>query len=47
MKIHKVTFMICEHCKHMVYDVTSYDDYHFHKNVIPDMECPKCKKKAS
>ena len=24
-----------------------YDDRNFHENVIPEMECPKCGKKAS
>jgi len=36
----------CEHCEYEFED-TGYDDEHFHKNVVPDMECKKCKKKAS
>lgn len=35
----------CEHCGHEVKD-SGYDDEFFHKNVIPDMTCPKCKQKA-
>jgi rubrerythrin len=36
---------ICEHCNHE-YESSGYDDTYFHKKVIPDMECPECKKKA-
>ena len=36
----------CEHCKHELKG-SGYDDYYFHNTVIPDMECPKCKKTAS
>jgi len=36
---------ICEHCG-FEKEMTGYDDINFHKNVIPDMECPKCHKKA-
>ena len=35
----------CEHCGHE-YEGSGYDDANFHNNVVPDMECPKCKKKA-
>lgn len=36
----------CEHCGHEKED-WGYDDRNFHDNVIPDMECPKCGKKAN
>lgn len=36
----------CEHCSHKR-NGYGYDDSHFHNNVIPDMECEKCGKKAS
>jgi len=39
--------MICEHCKHIQKDVGGYDDAYFHKNVIPNMKCSQCGKKAS
>lgn len=35
----------CEHCGHEREGV-GYDDSNFHKNVIPDMACKKCGKKA-
>lgn len=35
----------CEHCGHRERK-SGYDDAHFHQNVIPDMECSKCGKKA-
>ena len=35
----------CEHCGHTV-EGSGYDDANFHENVVPDMECPSCKKKA-
>ncbi len=31
----------CEHCGHTE-KAPGYDDEHFHKNVIPKMECNKC-----
>ena len=33
----------CEHCGHE-YKSFGYDDTNFHKNVIPKIACPKCKK---
>lgn len=36
----------CEHCDHE-FEGAGYDDAYFHEKVIPNMECPKCKKKAS
>jgi transcription elongation factor Elf1 len=54
MKIKKITsqsrrdFMAiyeCEHCGHEV-KRHGYDDRNFHENVIPQMECNKCGKKA-
>jgi len=35
----------CEHCSH-THKGSGYDDTNFHQNVIPDMECPECGKKA-
>jgi transcription elongation factor Elf1 len=35
----------CEHCGQVSQD-TGYDDANFHENVIPDMVCGKCGKKA-
>jgi len=37
---------ICEHCGYEK-EGYGYDDTNFHQNVIPDMECEKCNKKAS
>lgn len=31
----------CEHCGH-TQEGSGYDDPHFHKNVIPAMECKVC-----
>jgi len=36
---------ICEHCNHEE-EKRGYDDLHFHTEVIPEMECEKCGKKA-
>jgi ribosomal protein L37AE/L43A len=55
MKIKKITsqhrrdfqaIYECEHCGHTK-EGYGYDDANFHQNVIPKMECDKCKKKAS
>ena len=35
----------CEHCGDVEVG-TGYDDAHFHRDVIPDMVCKKCGKKA-
>ena len=35
----------CEHCEATEED-TGYDDSFFHKEVIPNMECKACGKKA-
>lgn len=35
----------CEHCGETIKG-DGYDDYNFHHNVIPDMVCEKCGKKA-
>ena len=37
---------ICEHCGH-TREGHGYDDTNFHQNVIPNMKCEKCGKKAS
>ena len=36
----------CEHCG-ATCDGIGYDDTNFHQNVIPDMTCFKCDKKAA
>lgn len=36
----------CEHCGNTK-EGWGYDDYNFHHNVIPKMECEKCGKKSS
>ena len=35
----------CEHCGYTE-ERGGYDDTYFHNNVIPNMECKKCGKKA-
>ena len=35
----------CEHCGNTVED-SGYDDSYFHQNVIPNMTCKECGKKA-
>jgi predicted RNA-binding Zn-ribbon protein involved in translation (DUF1610 family) len=37
---------ICEHCGYEE-EKSGYDDRNFHENVIPDMQCPECGRKAS
>jgi len=37
---------VCEHCGNEE-EGSGYDDTYFHDNVIPDMACNKCGKKAS
>lgn len=36
----------CDHCGD-THQASGYDDTNFHQNVIPDMVCKKCGKKAS
>ena len=36
----------CEHCGHTEKG-QGYDDEYFHSNVVPNMQCKKCGKKAS
>ena len=36
---------VCEHCGDE-HEESGYDDANFHQNVIPNMKCPKCGKKA-
>lgn len=54
MKIKEVTsqyrrdftaIYICEHCGNVV-ALGGYDDEYFHTEVIPDMICKKCGKRA-
>jgi predicted RNA-binding Zn-ribbon protein involved in translation (DUF1610 family) len=33
----------CEHCGH-THKGSGYDDDNFHRNVVPNMNCPKCGK---
>ncbi len=35
----------CEHCGYEKED-RGYDDWNFHHNVIPNMVCPQCGRKA-
>jgi len=35
----------CEHCGETI-EGFGYDDANFHQNVIPNMKCKKCDKKA-
>ena len=37
---------VCEHCG-FEKEMKGYDDANFHENVIPEMKCEKCGKKAS
>ena len=36
---------VCEHCGHES-EGSGYDDTNFHRNVIPNMTCTSCGKKA-
>jgi len=54
MKIKKITSQSrrdfhaiyeCEHCGDE-HESSGYDDANFHNNIIPDMICKKCNKKA-
>ena len=36
----------CEHCNDS-HEGSGYDDANFHKNVVPNMVCEKCQKKAN
>lgn len=36
----------CEHCG-FEKEEWGYDDANFHRNVIPNMKCPECDKKAA
>lgn len=36
----------CQFCGHETKG-DGYDDTNFHKNVIPDMKCPQCKKSTN
>lgn len=40
-----VALFECEHCGFKV-EKRGYDDKNFHHNVIPEMTCDKCGKKA-
>ena len=55
MKIKEITYQHrrdfkaiyeCEHCGCTI-EQGGYDDANFHENVIPNMVCPKCHRKAS
>jgi transcription elongation factor Elf1 len=32
----------CEFCNHTEKNVSGYDDYNFHANVTPQMNCKEC-----
>ena len=36
----------CEHCNDS-HEGSGYDDANFHDNVVPNMVCKKCQKKAN
>ena len=36
----------CESCKHEQKLTSGYDDAHYHKNVIPTIECARCGERA-
>lgn len=36
----------CEHCGNITAEQWGYDDDNFHQNVIPQMKCERCGKKA-
>ena len=38
--------LICEHCNNEEKLTNGYDDANYHQNVIPNIECKKCGKKA-
>jgi len=38
--------LICQHCA-LEYEVTASDSSHFRQTVVPEMTCPRCKRKAS
>ncbi len=38
--------LICEHCENEEKLTNGYDDANYHQNVIPNMKCKKCEKKA-
>ena len=55
MKIKEITsqhrrdftaILVCEHCGNEEILNSGYDDDNYHRNVIPNMECSKCGKKA-
>ena len=45
---HRRDFLAIYECEHCGYEEekSGYDDANFHLNVIPDMVCPACNKKA-
>lgn len=40
-----IAIYVCEHCGNEK-EGSGYDDTNFHQNVIPNMECTECGKKA-
>lgn len=38
--------LVCEHCETEYLLTTGYDDDNYHMNVIPNMACKYCGKKA-
>ncbi len=45
---HRRDFWAIYQCEHCGYEAkgSGYDDANFHENVIPDMKCKECGKKA-
>ena len=46
---HRRDFTAVYECEHCGYEAKGYgyDDDNFHRNVIPNMTCPECNRKAS
>lgn len=36
----------CEHCGHEERMTDGYDDDNFHRNVVPNIKCQRCRKPA-
>ena len=36
----------CESCGYIERDVQGYDDAYYHREVVPNRVCPKCRKSA-
>lgn len=56
MKIKEITWqhrndfhatMECEHCGHAQDNKSGYNDYNYHRRVIPDIRCKSCGKNST